>query len=201
MARMYAKIKGSTLNEGLVKSGERFKKNKNISVDVDIERISNIVYGRVMQKINNDEPTSPKPNEAGETPDKTKDKKRRGLHLSTLTMMTQAITSSAWSLRESTRSTDEAQHALNSYTAVKGVGTLVIGAYSPLLASVLRMIDSLVGQGIKNQIQLQYDNSRLEYNLTRMDVGRYSTYTYDTEQQKWIARDVEKIKHNVLNQT
>jgi hypothetical protein len=68
------------------------------------------------------------------------------------------------------------------------------------MAVILNRLDGIFGQYVKNQIQLSYDNARLDYNLTSYDYGRNSTYTYNYQENKWIARDVQRIKNNVLNQ-
>jgi hypothetical protein len=202
MARMYAKISGDALNSGLLKSGERFKKNKNLEVGIDLERITNKVYREVMKRIKNGGAvSSPKPGEDQEDPNEDAKNKRKKYKLSTTYgLIAGSMISNSFSVRTAQASTDEAQRAMTTYTAVKGVGTLAIGAVSPILAMFLRITDSLVGQYVKNQIQLQYDNARLEYNLTRMNIGRNSTYTYDYEQNKWRARDVENINSSILTQ-
>lgn len=133
-------------------------------------------------------------------------KRKRGWKTSQygVAMLGGSIVSNAWRIAEASSSTDSAQIAQNAYTAVKGTGTLALstfGGYAgAIIASLIGVVDGLAGQSIKNQIQLSYDNSRLWYNLTRNDIGRNSTYTYDYEQQKWVARDTERIKKNILNQ-
>lgn len=208
MARMYAKVKGQSLNEAFVKSGDRFKKNKNIAVDIDINRITNIVYREVMKKMNSENQSSQKMDENNiETPAKEKAKQRNKWKLSIVggTMLASQLVASSTSSLTAYTSSDTAQMAMTNYTNMKGTASLLLstfgGPYGMVGAVILNRVDGLVGQYIKNQIQLQYDNARLEYNLTRMDIGRYSTYVYDNEQQKWTARDVERVKQNILNQT
>lgn len=207
MARMYAKVKGQSLNEAFTKSGDRFKRNKNIAVDIDINRITNIVYREVMKKMNSDNKSSQKMDENNiETPAKEKAKERNGWKLSVVggTMLASQIVSSSVSASNAYASTDTAQIAMTNYTNIKGTASLLLstfgGPYGMVMAVILNRLDGIFGQYVKNQIQLQYDNARLEYNLTRMNIGRNSTYTYDYEQNKWRARDVENINSSILTQ-
>lgn len=207
MAKMYAKIKGSTLNQGMVKAGGRFKENKNIAVDIDINRISNLVYRQVMSKLKSEDLSSKKPNDTSPiNPEETKAKGRGRWKLSTVgfSMLTSQIATSVISQKNAYSSGDTAQMAMQTYTNVKGTGSLLLstfgGPYGMVMAVILNRLDGLFGQYVKNQIQLQYDNARLEYNLTRMNIGKNSTYTYDYEQNKWRARDVENINSSILTQ-
>ena len=207
MARMYAKVKGQSLNEAFAKSGDRFKKNKNIAVDIDINRIVNLVYREVMKKMNTADNSSQKMDESNpESPSKEKAKERNGWKLSVVggTMLASQIVSSSVSESNAFASGDNAQIAMTNYTNLKGTGSLLLstfgGPYGMIVAVILNRLDGLFGQYVKNQIQLQYDNARLDYNLTTMDIGRNSTYTYDYEQNKWVARDVQRVKSNILNQ-
>lgn len=208
MAKMYAKIKGGSLSSGLNKSGTGFDRRKNIQIDLDVDRISNLVYRRVMQALKGYGVFSKKPNDTSpQDPSDELAKEHGKWKLSTVgfTMLTSQLANSAISLSETYASGDNSQIAMQTYTNFKGTGTLLLSTFGGapgMIASVLlNRIDGFVGQYIKNQIQLQYDNARLDYNLTRMDIGRNSTYTYDTEQQKWTARDVQRVRNNILNQT
>ena len=208
MARMYAKIKGGSLSSGLNKSGTGFDRRKNIQIDLDVDRISNLVYRRVMQALKGYGVFSKKPNDTSPqkpAEDIAKDHGEWKLSTVGLTMMTSQIANSINSVNMANATTDNAQTAMTSYTNAKGTSMLMLSTFGGeagmIMSVLLNRIDGFIGQYIKNQIQLQYDNARLEYNLTRMDIGRYSTYTYDNEQQKWVARDVEKVRTNILNQT
>ena len=79
MARMYAKVKGSSLNSRIRADG-KFRSNANINVDVDIEAISKIVYRDVMKSIKNDKnERTPKMDEVDvDSPAKKKGKQRKG---------------------------------------------------------------------------------------------------------------------------
>ena len=136
--------------------------------------------------------------------DNKKGKYKRRLSDVGMTMITNSIVSNSLKLHESAASGDSAQIAENSYSAAKGLGTLAIstfgGSTGQIIAMITNIIDGLVGQEVKNQIQLAYDNGRLLYNFTRNDIGRNSTMIYDEQQQKWIAKDTKKIMSNVLNQ-
>lgn len=208
MAKMYAKIKGGALSSGLNKSGTGFDRRKNVQIDLDVDRISNLVYRRVMRALKGYGVFSRKPNDTSpQKPAEELAKEHGEWKLSTvgLTMMTSQIANSINSANMANATTDSAQMAMTTYTNTKGTSMLMLSTFGGdtgmIMSVLLNRIDGFVGQYIKNQIQLQYDNSRLEYNLTRMDIGRYSTYTYDNEQQKWVARDVEKVRANILNQT
>lgn len=207
MARMYAKVKGSSLNSAFTKSGNRFKNNKNIGVDIDIARLTNIVYREVMKKIKTSPDAVAKMDDT--TPKNPKDKKAKQhghwkLSEVGFSILAGQIVSSVVSESEAYASGDNAQIAMTNYTNLKGTSTLLLstfgGPVGMVMATALNRIEGLVGQYVKNQIQLQYDNARLDYNLTTMDIGRNSTYTYDYEQNKWVARDVQRIRNNVLNQ-
>lgn len=207
MARMYAKVKGSTLNSRIRADG-KFRSNANIGVDVDIDAITKKVYREVMKAIKSNEPR--KINKMNETsvdsPAKEKGKQRRRWNISSSgrSMIAMQAVSSMVNITNSNASGDVAQIAQQNYTSAKGMGMLLLstfgGQIGQLLAIGLNRLDGMVGQAVKNQIQLQYDNARLDYNMTRYDIGRYSTYTYDYEQNKWVARDTQRIRNNVLNQ-
>lgn len=207
MAKMYAKVKGSALNERIRKDG-KFRSNASIGVEVDIDAIAKAVYKDVMKTIKSDEPRKvDKMNESDvDSPAKKKAKGRRHWLTSVVggTMLASQIVSSSASLRGAYFSGDRAELAQQTYTSAKGMATLLLstfgGPYGMVSAVILNRLDGMVGQAVKNQIQLQYDNARLDYNLTRYDMGRHSTYTYDYEQNKWIARDTQRIKNNILNQ-
>lgn len=207
MARMYAKIRSATLNAGLLKSGNRFKKNRNLEVEIDIPTIANLVYQEVMKKIDNADTGVEKPDKTSLTDPEGKKAKERGkwkLSVVGFTMLSSQIIASIASGHRATASGDNAQMAQTTYTNIKGTGTLLLstfgGKYGMVATVLLNRIDGFVGQAVKNQIQLQYDNARLDYNLTRLDIGRNSTYTYDYEQNKWIARDTQRVKNSVLHQ-
>lgn len=207
MARMYAKVKGSNLNSRIRADG-KFRSNANIGVDVDIDAIAKIVYKHVMKTLKSTGEVSLKMNEdTNDSPSTSKGKSRKKYKLSNVSysMMASQIVSSYVGINKAEASGDRAQVAQQTYTSLKGLSILSIstfgGTIGKVLGVLLSRLDGLVGQHIKNQIQLEYDNSRLQYNLTKNDIGRFSTYTYDTEQNKWIARDVEKIQKNILNQT
>lgn len=187
MARMYAKVKGASLNQAYTKSGDRFKSNKNINVEIDMKRLAK----EVIKTIQNVEEEEPKEN----------------WKLSTVgaTMLASQLATAMNTSNKALSTGDNAQMAMTNYTNTKGTGMLLLstfgGPVGMIMSVLLNRIDGLVGQAIENQIQLRYDNARLDYNLTRMDIGRNSTYTYDYEQNKWVARDVQRIKNNILNQT
>jgi hypothetical protein len=208
MARMYAKVRGQSLNEAFTKSGDRFKRNKNIPVDIDINRLANLVYREVMKKMNNENESSQNMDESDlDSPEKKKAKEHNKWKLSIVggTMLASQIVASSTSMSIASASNDNAQVAQTAYTNTKGTASLLLstfgGPYGMILAVILNRLDGIVGQYVKNQIQLQYDNARLDYNLTTMNIGRNSTYTYDYEQNKWVARDVQRVKNNILNQT
>lgn len=207
MAKMYAKVKGSSLNSRIRQDG-KFRSNASIGVEVDIDAIAKAVYKDVMKTIKSDEPRKvDKMNESDvDSPAKKKAKGRKRWLTSVVggTMLASQIVSSTASLRGAYFSGDRAQLAQQTYTSAKGMATLLLstfgGPYGMVSAVILNRLDGMVGQAVKNQIQLQYDNARLDYNLTRYDMGRNSTYTYDYEKNKWIARDTQRIKNNILNQ-
>lgn len=207
MARMYAKVRGSSLNSRIRQDG-KFRSNASIGVEVDIDAITKKVYRDVMKTIKSAEPRKVnKMDESDvESPITKKAKGRKHWATSVVggTMLASQIVSSSASLRSAYFSGDRAELAQQTYTSAKGMGTLLLstfgGPYGMVSAVLLNRIDGMVGQAVRNQIQLRYDNSRLDYNLTRYDIGRYSTYTYDYEQNKWVARDTQRIRNNILNQ-
>jgi hypothetical protein len=83
--------------------------------------------------------------------------------------------------------------------------TLALGASkSPwgLVASTLiSAFRGIFGNYIDNQIQEKYDTRRLSYRLTNYDLSKYSTQTYNYNQQKWIATDTQRIERNILKNT
>lgn len=208
MAKMYGRIKGSSLNNRLRTDG-KFRSNANIGVDIDVDAIAKIVYKQVMKTLKSSgQVASPKMNEdEQDAPNTSKGKSRKKYKLSSVSysMIASQIVSSYVGIHRAEASGDRAEVAQQTYTSLKGLSILSIstfgGPMGKVLGVLLSRLDGLVGQHIKNQIQLEYDNSRLQYNLTKNDIGRFSTYTYDTEQNKWVARDVEKIQKNILNQT
>ena len=208
MARMYAKVKGSNLNSRIRADG-KFRSNASIGVDVDIGAIAKIVYKDVMKTIKSGEPRKVnKMNESDvESPAKKKAKGRKHWHTSVVgtTMLASQIVSSGTRLQNAWHSGDRAELAQQTYTSAKGMGTLLLstfgGPWGMVASVILNRLDGIFGQAIKNQIQLQYDNSRLQYNMTKYDIGRFSTYTYDYEKNKWIAKDDLRVRNNILHQT
>lgn len=207
MARMYAKVKGSTLNSRIRADG-KFRSNASIGVDVDIDAIAKIVYKQVMKTIKNPpNNTTDKMDEPPKDDEREKVKtKRKGWKTSIVggTMLASQMVSSSASILNAYSSTDQAQIAEQSWTNAKGTSSLLLSTFGGpagmVISAILNRLDGFVGQHIKNQIQLNYDNARLDYNLTSYDYGRNSTYTYNYQENKWIARDVQRIKNNVLNQ-
>lgn len=55
MARMYAKVRGSSLNSRIRQDG-KFRSNASIGVEVDIDAIAKIVYKDVMKTMKSGEP-------------------------------------------------------------------------------------------------------------------------------------------------
>lgn len=208
MARMYAKVRGSSLNSRVRQDG-KFRSNASIGVEVDIDAIAKVVYRDVMKTIKSGEPKKVnKMNESDvESPLKKKAKGRKNWHTSVVggTMLASQIVSSSVGLQNAWHSGDRAELAQQTYTSAKGMGTLLLSTFGGpigMVATVLiNRIEGTIGQAIKNQIQLQYDNSRLQYNMTKYDIGRFSTYTYDYEKNKWIAKDDLRVRNNILNQT
>lgn len=207
MARMYAKVRGSALNERIRKDG-KFRSNASIGVDVDIDAIVKIVYRDVMKRLKNPPTnTSEKMDEVDtESQNEKGTKNRKHWHTSIVGggMIASQLTSSWINASNAMMSSDQAELAQQSWTSLKGTGTLLLstfgGAIGMVSAVMLNRIDGLIGNHIKNQIQLTYDNARLDYNLTSYDYGRNSTYTYNYQENKWIARDVQRIQNNILNQ-
>ena len=191
--RLYNKISLS-MSDGKTYRYEVAAKN------ISIRQLTDKVEKQILKDVEsgkltlNDEPSS-------HDRKRKKDWKTSGLGVM---MFMGSLTSSVIGIPTAFASTDAAEIAQTAYTSVKGAGTLAMstfgGKVGAVFASLFGIIDGLVGQAIKNQIQLSYDNSRLYYNLTRNDIGRNSTYVYDYEQQKWTARDTERVKKNVLNQ-
>jgi len=191
--RLYNKISIS-LNNGSTYSYEVAAKN------ISVRQLANKVEKQILEDINSGK------FDLNDTPESKDKKRKKDWKTSVLgvAMLAGSAASNSLKLTESILSTDQAQIAESAYTTVKGTGTLALstfgGKWGAVIASFVGVIDGLVGQAIKNQIQLSYDNSRLWYNLTRNDIGRNSTYVYDYEQQKWTARDTERVKKNILNQ-
>lgn len=189
MARMYVKS----------------KRQPNIEI-VNVDKLAKIVYAEVIKTLKKSKKGSAKPNNTSPKSADAGKKERGDWKISQVgySMLGAQLVSSMVSSNEAFASGDNAQIAMTNYTNVKGTSTLMLstfgGPYGMVLSVILNRLDGLFGQYVKNQIQLQYDNSRLDYNLTTMDIGRNSTYTYDYEQNKWIARDVQRIKSNILNQ-
>lgn len=208
MARMYAKVRGSSLNSRIRQDG-KFKSNASIGVEVDIDAIAKVVYRDVMKTIKSGEPRKVnKMDESDvESPATKKAKGRKNWHTSVVggTMLASQIVSSGVRLQNAWHSGDRAELAQQTYTSAKGMGTLLLSTFGGpmgMVASVLiNRIEGTIGQAVKNQIQLQYDNARLNYKMTKYDIGRYSTYTYDYEINKWVAKDDQRVRNNILNQT
>lgn len=208
MARMYAKVKGSSLNSRIRADG-KFRSNASIGVDVDIEAIAKIVYRDVMKTIKNDKnEKTPKMDEVDiESPSTKKGKQRKEWKISSVggTMLAMQAVSSSVSIGNAYFSGDRAQLAQQTYTSAKGAGTLLLSTFGGTIGAVvsiaLNRLDGLIGQTVRNQIQLQYDNARLNYKMTKYDIGRYSTYTYNYETNKWVAKDDQRVRNNILNQT
>ena len=206
MARMYAKVRGSSLNSRIRNDG-KFRSNASIGVEVDIDAITKIVYRQVMATLKNPpDNTTGKMNESSEDEESKSTKTRKNWHTSVVggSMLATQFVSSSVSMLNVQLSTDQAEMAQQSWTNAKGTSMLLLstfgGKYGMVASVLLNRLDGLFGQYVKNQIQLQYDNARLEYNLTSYDYGRNSTYTYNYQENKWVARDVQRIKNNVLNQ-
>ena len=146
--------------------------------------------------------SEPEPSDGAE---KSEKKKHKSWLTSTMgtTMIATNIVSSGFSIATAYSSTDTALQAKTSYTATKGLAMNAIGLipiWGPVLTTLLGMVDGLIGDKITNEMQLRFDNSRFRYNMTRNDIGRYSTRIYDYEKQSWVARDVETANNQILNQ-
>lgn len=78
-----------------------------------------------------------------------------------------------------------------------GLGTFG-GPWGLVASTLLSAFRGLFGNYIDNQIQEKYDTRRLSYRLTNYDLSKYSTMTYNYNQQKWVASDTQKVATQIL---
>lgn len=193
-SKYYSRISGAKLQSFIRKDG-KFK-NRNIGIDIDVDRLTKKITKEVTKNLENN----------GTIPRGGKKATGRRWHTSVVggTMIATSLLSSGAKIASGLASTDSAQLSMNTYNAVKGTGSLLLSTFGGPIGMVLTVllgaIDGFVGQKIKNQLQLSFDNARLFYNFSSYDIGRNSTYVYDNDAKKWIARDTKRVMATVLNQ-
>lgn len=189
---LYTKVKMSDFSRT---SSGKIRANAVKSYKIDTEKLEAKILKDVARRIKN-----------GTILDvlekKEPEKKPEKINMKTLAggmMMATQAAHSVVSVATAASSTDEAATAIAAYRGATGAATLAIGTSSPLIGLTVGIILNLVSKFVTNQIQLSYDNSRLMYRYDNYDISRYSTYTYDYENSKWVAQDTQRVSNSILN--